>query len=449
MIPSMFAARICVSRVPVLLCRGTSQSVVRGKLPRGKVPRGSTELPFMPAVLNQMRQDVLINPTFKDQVIFLKRSWLTMSSASESAVKVLKKAVELGKDNAVDQRSVLLTLSDEELVLLVGELVHTQPLPLDDKHLQAIERECCHRACQLDTVSLLTVADAFYMMGYQFWAYFSVLASQIGLRWESLKIKRQDILQLAFYVSYLRKAPIHLMYKIEKFVHDNSDEFSANDIGLICHAFFATNTSFRNYSLLDRIAQTTLSNLGKDKLKPYLLSNILKSLRHAHFLNIQFYDELGQCLCRVKSDKVQLKVNDFANIASTYSSLRVTNSELFAFISSSVVKLAKKPKLVQQSFRTKDLCRLIWSFGQLCEPIDHTICKILVDKLENDVQLAYKYPEVFTEALVSLAMQKIYPCTLYDILFSQSFLKLKSSMYHFFICIVFFQTSLGNFCQLL
>ena len=160
-----------------------------------------------------------------------------------------------------------------------------------------------------------------------------------------------------------------------------------------------------------------------------MLSNILKSMRHVHYSNVSFYDELGRCLPRVKPTEVYATLNDFANIASAYSSLRIVSSEMFTFVGSSVRKLAKDSNLVRRTFRTKDLCRLIWSFGLLCEPLDNAVCEILVDKLQSDTKLAYRYPEVFVESLVALAMNRIYPERLLDVLFSPSFLKVKSSWY--------------------
>jgi hypothetical protein len=109
----------------------------------------------------------------------------------------------------------------------------------------------------------------------------------------------------------------------------------------------------------------------------------------------------------------------------TYSSLKIGNSELFAFIASQIVRRIES-KSAGRTIRTKDLARLVWSFALLQEPLHNVVHRTLVKNLQLDLQLAHLYPEVFVEAMVGLVMNQVYPVELLQLLFSSEFLSRKS-----------------------
>jgi len=389
-----------------------------------------TVFPVPEAVLTQIRRDVLLKDAYNGRVI----------NKRDSSIKLMIGKWKISDLCASSAKQQLEVLSQQELVDFMQELAHAalsgEMLDNNLTFLPILEDECCSRAKDLDSAALLLVADAFFVMRYRCSRYFSSMFREFEHRWAGLAIRKEDVVQLAMCIITARKFPRLLVGNIEKFICSNADDFSAGELSVICSAFFITNTSFGSIEVMEKVANAVLRGLHSGTLKIYQLGSILKSLRHAHFSKISFYDSLGNLLSRSAAFRHESTLTDLSNIAFTYASLRISSPTLFARISSNAVRLLQN----QGRMRIKDIGRLVWSFALLQQPLDAVVQNQLVFLLKRDVHLMEEFSEAFIEALSGLAMKEIYPVELLQKFLSTKFPKQKHGMVNFAVvfCVVLY-----------
>ena len=366
-------------------------------------------------VLNQIRHDILFKDTYKHRI----------TSSAKPRKEILKGILNILSQSDPPTRQQLKALPQQELINFIQEIarVAVAEEKLDTDLMQLVEDECCFRAKNMDSVQLLLVADAFFVMRYwyQTSCYYSAMFREFERRWMHMTIQKEDVVQLATCIVMCRRFPLLLVRKIEQFLCSNMDKFSASELSVICSAFFMSNTSFRNVELMDKLADAVLHSVPSGELKAYQLGNILKALRHAHFAKLSFCDSLGNLLSNSPALWAEFTLLDLANVAFAYASLRVSHPALFAGISSHAVKLIQN----RASMRLKDIGRLVWSFALLREPLDNIVQNQLLFILRRDIDLMEEFSESFIEALLGLAMRKKYPVSLLQRLFLTKFLTQK------------------------
>ena len=387
----MQVAKVTVSRKPYMESLKNSRHPV---------------FPVHESILTAIRCDVLLQDTYKGRVIDKTKMPIELSKGLQNASDQ--------PTSSIQQQLKLLT--QQELIDFVQELARTtllKKLYPDLSVLQIIENECCSRAKDWNSAVLLLVADAFFVMQYRCSRYFSAMFREFEHRWTSMSIRKEDVVQLAMCIINGRKFPLLLVKNIEQFINSNAAEFTAGELSVICTAFFVTNTSFGNIEMMEKLADALLHSLPNGRLKVYQLGSILKALRHAHFVKLGFYEDLGNFLSSSMDLQNESTLADLSNIAFTYASLRVSCPILFARISSNAVRLIRN----RTQMRVKDVGRLVWSFALLQEPLDDVVQKQLLFILRRDVHLMEQFSEAFIEALSGLAMMKMYPVDLLRQLF--------------------------------
>jgi len=369
-------------------------------------------------VLNQIRRDVLLKDTYKHRVVDIEKP----------CKEVLKGIVSTSQQSDPPTKQQLRALTQQELIDLIVELAHValSQEKVDADLVQLVEDECCFRAKNMDSAELLLVADAYLVMHYwhQSSRYYSAMFREFEHRWMHMTIQKEDVVQLATCIVTCRKFPLFLVRNIEQFLCSNMDKFSAGELSVICSAFFMTNTSFGNIELMDKLANAVLLSVPSGELKAYQLGSILKALRHAHFAKLSFCDRLGNLMSISPFLWREFMLIDLSNVAFAYASLRVSHPTLFARILSRAVNLIEK----QAFMRLKDVGRVVWSFALLCEPLDEVVQNQLVFILRRDIHLMEQFSESFVEALLGLAMLKIYPVDLLQQLFSAKSVTQKHGM---------------------
>ena len=369
-------------------------------------------------VLNQMRHDVLLQDAYKHRVV----------DKTRPCKEILKGKQGILGQSGPAARQQLKELTQQELIDFVEQLAHMamSQEKLDTNLMQIVEDECCFQAKNMDTVEMLLVADAFFMMRYSYLCsrYYSAMFREFEHRWMHMTIQKEDVVQLAVCIVTYRKFPLLLVRNIEQFVCSHMDKFSACELSIMCSAFFMTNTSLRSVELMDKLTDAVLSSIPSGELKAYQLGSILKALRHAHFAKISFWENLGNLLSSLPAFQNEFMLTDLSNVAFAYASLKISHSTLFAGLSSHAVKLIEN----QTAMRLKDVGRLVWSFALLQEPLDEVVQNHLLFILRRDVYLMEQFSEAFVESLLGLAMQKIYPVDLLQRLFSTKLLMQKHGM---------------------
>jgi len=79
--------------------------------------------------------------------------------------------------------------------------------------------------------------------------YVSGMLKAFDYRWSELVTNHHDVVLLSFHIGDARKPLLHLMHRIEEYVEEHAQLFTAPELALICHAFFTNNTAFRRYTV--------------------------------------------------------------------------------------------------------------------------------------------------------------------------------------------------------
>jgi len=406
------------ARLNVRMCYRYMQTVsaaVSGK-PRAESLKNSRDQAVFPVhefILTQIRHDVLLKDAYEGRVVDKKKigreSLNCEPNVSNLSVSSLTQKLQ--------------ALAHQEVVDFIKDLAHSalseETFDTDINILQIVENECCLRARNWDSASLLLVTDAFCVLHYRCSHYLSAMFREFEHRWTSMAVGKEDVVQLAMCIIMGRKFPRLLVRNIENFVNSSVEEFSAGELSVICLAFFITNTSFRNVDVMEKLANAVLHSLPSASLKVHQLGSILKALRHAQFSKLSFYNRLGRSLSSSTMLQTESSLNDLSNIAFTYASLRISSPALFTSVSTNAVRLIQNRSRV----RLKDVGRIVWSFALLQEPLDRVVQNQLLILLRRDLHLMEQFSQAFVEALLGLAMLQTYPLDLLQRLFSTEFPK--------------------------
>ena len=361
------------------------------------------------------------NPAYRSRLLFIPN----ISSLDISSLFDEKKL----PDHDIDLEDAHLSnLSDDELRSFACKLSNRRPSSISRSLKERLENECCSRANRFDSVSLLFFADVFSRLHLDSVRYMSCVYRILYNHWDQLALEKEDVLLLTYFmVTFRTLTPqINFMHRIEHYVQTNMNKFSLNELSLICLAFFSTNTSFREHTTLENLSVKVLEDIHKTDLNLMHLCNILKVLRHARFTKLSFYEQLADpIILALSKSKQKANFMELNHIATTYSALKIYHQKLFDTIKQQAVDILAN-KETRYIFRMKDLTRLVWALSTFANHVPKPILDKLVETMNNDKRMLTLYSESFTEALLSLAMNRVYPDNLLTFFFSPEFLKLKS-----------------------
>ncbi|CAD5123816.1 DgyrCDS12127 [Dimorphilus gyrociliatus] len=287
-------------------------------------------------------------------------------------------------------------LSNQELCKLI--LLEDTSKKSDSQH-RVIEIECIRRIPKIAIKDLVDIADALYLSQTNNLKFFRSLCTYLDNEWNNLNLKTKDVISLIFYISNYRSIPISVMAHFEKFTCQNIELLTGNEVGVICHTFFVTNTSFRSYKTIDCVSKKLLHDFHK--IDAQHIANILKTLRHAGYNSTAYFGKLGDNL--VSSSFINETAYNLTHIVHTFASARIIHEKLFDKILNRIVYLLRNKK---DSLRTKDLIKIVWSASSLQHPIQHNLLNSLIDILTNKHN-RQMFPEAFVDGVLSLCMNNV------------------------------------------
>lgn len=254
----------------------------------------------------------------------------------------------------------------------------------------------------------LKACHSFFLQEHNMSQYLSVLFSVTDETFDDISISPTEVTQLFLYIFIHGSAPQMLFYKVQGYLAQHLDKFHINDLSIICGGFFRANTRMTSQDLLNALALKMLREI--DSLEPFLLSNILKMFRHASYICVSFYQQLGDYL--VESDYLSKfkSMNPVIHLAFTYASLTIQHEPLFEQLLAWIERtLSSQQKMI----RSKDLSKFIWACGTLqFKPAGYPRrYQKLVEAFENS-RGSQIYPESLGELLVGLIYLEIFPVDL-------------------------------------
>jgi len=373
-------------------------------------------------VTEQLRQDVFVQSLmYKDSIIMARKPWEDYTRSARlinncMASDEVKQLSSLRDEVKVKRLS---SLGNDDILAMMYCIMNRQELLKHKDLLESLEEECCRRVNTLDLQTILLMADSFYVLQHSQTRYMRTVLQAVDLHWNSLEVTPRHLIQLLLYIGTYRNAPVQLMERIEDFFVENISDVTGREIGLICHAFFSSNTSLRNFVLMNKMADIVLRDLHL--MKPYLVANVLKVFRHANFSNFTFYDRLGN------ADMLQGEsyVSTVIHFVTTYSAMRFVHDALYESAMRNFSHCLVYNKHSRAQIRMKDFAKFLWAYSTVQRPVSRAILDAAVDCVRRDQRLWKKHPETFIECLVSLAMNGVYPHDLINYALSPDFLRFK------------------------
>lgn len=225
------------------------------------------------------------------------------------------------------------------------------------ENFKDIENESIKRIFNSSVTDIIKFLDALFLSRMDHRKFVDNVCKFLINEWTKLNFEIKDILHLLFYISNYRSVPITLMNNFEEFIRKNSVKISGNEYGLICHSFFVTNTSFRNYETIKEISTALIKDFNS--IDGHHIGNILKCLRHSGYNQVDMYDKLcAKLLLSSFIDKEPL--TNLTHIAHAFASAKISNKELFDKLLERTLNILRDP-VENEHVRTKDVIKVLWS----------------------------------------------------------------------------------------
>ncbi|CRL04212.1 CLUMA_CG017311, isoform A [Clunio marinus] len=151
---------------------------------------------------------------------------------------------------------------------------------------KALDNICCDRIKDWDQQTLLKFCNLWLQLHL----------SQVGqFTWKALKkicrrvdrLSAKDLVEAMFYVSVCRKSV--KLHDVEIRMYKIFDEFTIQELGVLCLAFFKTETKMKVNVLMDKIIDATIKEI--DNIEDITLVSLLKNIRYCsdptHALRIE------------------------------------------------------------------------------------------------------------------------------------------------------------------
>lgn len=205
---------------------------------------------------------------------------------------------------------------------------------------------------------MIQACIGFYQQRYNS-SYLSAVLSVIDEIFDHLSPTAVDVTFLLFFVFVHGDAPPFLFHSLEKYLLRNLDQFHINDLGIATLGFFCGNSRIVSHDLLDAVASRVLRDL--QALEPLLLIDFMKTLRHASYIKVSFYEQLATDIVQTDFLSRYNSINPLMHIAFTYASLQVVHTKLFEHLFS----LFENALTEMKNVRTKDISKFVWACGTL------------------------------------------------------------------------------------
>ena len=291
----------------------------------------------------------------------------------------------------------------------------------------AFSSACVARMKNWNKTRILYVADFFYGMRYRAYeenscGYHQAMIDFI-LKKHLRGMQSTDVVLLLLHLSIARKSHNKIMNALEKRVDVYVNEYSLDELAIVCLGFFKTRTPIRNMRLLESIAEKLAEDAkSADEVS---LAGIYKCFGKSTTKTVgrkiphlvDCHNKTIQTLLPRLSD---LNVKTVMHIFSYCYTIQQVSSDFMDAICD-VVKAADF-----SSWRIKDLSKLIFQLGNFqCRVNDYSLYDHCIRELERGSRKEEiaKYPECLVTSLLGLAYVDIFPHSLIDKCLSYSFLK--------------------------
>ncbi|XP_058788707.1 uncharacterized protein LOC131662795 isoform X2 [Phymastichus coffea] len=229
------------------------------------------------------------------------------------------------------------------------------------------------KAC-VDNLPNLTIEQVFLICDYIYKLNIVTFSSFIYHAMRKLNPKDMTPANLVQYAFLMKvKGPVSMinMQKFEFCIEKNIDNFSVEELGIICMSFFKYQTAIKSTTLFSKILKKLIADI--ENVSDITLSSILKILRYSANLS----DMRGiDTLIKVLEDQIENKsLLTLTHVALVQATLLIDNSNLLQ-------KIQEKFENEVENARLKDIERFIFSLYIFnCDPEKTSFYKIATEEL--------------------------------------------------------------------
>uniref|UniRef100_A0A8D0ZRR3 FAST kinase domains 5 n=1 Tax=Sus scrofa TaxID=9823 RepID=A0A8D0ZRR3_PIG len=287
----------------------------------------------------------------------------------------------------------------------------TLGIPHSHSMLDVFETRFCHKVWEMSLDQLLLVADLWRNLGRRVPRFFKIFFSYLNLHWKDLSLTQ--LIHLIYIIGESRQAPQELMQKLESLILKYIDLINLEEVGTICLGFFKSSSSLSEF-VMRKIGDIACADM--QHLSSYALVNILKMFRFTHVDHVNFMKQFGQIAPqRIPS----LGVQGVMHLTLACSALRILDEGVMNAVAASL-----PPRVAH--CRSKDVAKILWSFGTLNykPPNTEEFYSSLIDEIPRKMPEFNRYPEHLLTCLLGLAFSEYFPTELIDFALSPGFVRL-------------------------
>lgn len=295
-------------------------------------------------------------------------------------------------------------LSDEHLLKMISDLerfplTHRVTTPQFYEFWKAMDKECCNRIKLWNYKQLLEIANLWYRVHLTKVGEFTYGAlTKISRR--LYKLSSKELVEAMFYLNLCRKST--QMHDVESRFLKTIHEMDINQIGIMCLAFFKTETKMRSFELIEKIYVNTINEIDND-IPDITLVNILKTLRYSSDPSHATY---MQTLC----EKLRSKIDACSILACLHIALLGTNLQ---FIDQTLMEcIVQKFNTNIKETRLKDIERIAFALGLFDFKTETGSEKEFLQNILAELKLRIdeimKYPKCFAGTLHYLTFKGVY-----------------------------------------
>ncbi|XP_069833314.1 FAST kinase domain-containing protein 5, mitochondrial [Dendropsophus ebraccatus] len=275
--------------------------------------------------------------------------------------------------------------------------------------LKAYEKEFSRRVWYLSTNELLLVADMWRCLSYSVPKFLDIMYSYMHLRCMDLNLAQA--IQLIYIMGEGRHAPEELLEKLEAVVLRYLQAINLEEIGTVCLGYFKTGHGLSEY-LMRKFGSRIVENI--DDISNYSLVNVLKMFRFTRVDHMDFFKQVGQVAC----DRIpNMGIQGIMHMTLSFASMHILDENLMDTVALVI------PDRVSYC-RSKDIAKLLWSFGILTynPPNANVFYSALIKEIYKNLKEFKTFPEHFLTCLMALAFCQRFPLDLIQVALSEEFI---------------------------
>ncbi|XP_040132106.2 FAST kinase domain-containing protein 5, mitochondrial isoform X2 [Ictidomys tridecemlineatus] len=284
-------------------------------------------------------------------------------------------------------------------------------IPHSHSMLDVYETRFCQQVWEMSLNQLLLVADLWRCLGLRVPQFLKIFFSYLNLHWKDLSLSQ--LIHLIYIIGESRQVPQDLMQKLELLILKYIDLINLEEVGTICLGFFKSSSSLSEF-VMRKLGDLACADM--EHLSSHALVHILKMFRFTHVDHVNFMKRFGEIAPqRIPS----LGVQGVMHLTLACSALHFLDEGVMNAVAASL-----PPRVVH--CRSKDIAKILWSFGTLNykPPNTEEFYSSLINEIHRKMPEFNQYPEHLPTCLLGLAFSEYFPIELIDFALSPGFVKL-------------------------